>query len=99
MSCDESKKTNNKVQTFAAFNQGRRRTSRRAHLTSCGYSFVAELDPQLGKPKALALARLDAKTDYTGKCYRGGDLQDIRNIDGNAGYSLDAKEMEMLGGG
>ena len=93
VSCDEPKKITNKVQTFSAFNQGRRRPNRREHLASCGYSFVAELDPQLGKPQKLALARLDAKTDYTGKCYHGVYLQDIRNIDGNVGYSLYAKEI------
>tara|TARA_Y100000310_G_C20617176_1_gene781253 strand:- start:652 stop:924 length:273 start_codon:yes stop_codon:yes gene_type:complete len=86
------KRVKNEVQTFAAFNKRCRRPNRKAHIKACGYDFVGVLDPQLGRPKELAMTRLHAKTEATGKCYHGVYIQDVRSVNGDIGYSLYAKE-------
>lgn len=87
------KLNSNNVQTYNTFNQGRRRPSRKEHLRQCGYTFIATLDPQLGKPKVLAMERLNAKSEATAKCFHGVYIPDVRSLDGNIGYSLYAKEI------
>jgi len=48
---------------------------------------IADIDPALGKPRELAIERLNAKSEVAGGQYHGVYLQDIKGMDGNIGYS------------
>ena len=78
----------NKVQTFDDFNKRQKRPDRKGHLRLCGYEYAGVLDPWDGKPRALALRRLQARTEATGLDYHGVYIRDLKGMNGDHGYSL-----------
>ncbi|WP_394222629.1 hypothetical protein [Alteromonas gracilis] len=82
----------NTVQTYTSFDKGAKRKDRREHLKLCGYIRIADIDPALGKPRELAMERLNAKSEVAGGQYHGVYPQDIKGMNGNISYSLYVNE-------
>lgn len=82
----------NYVETFNKFNQGMRRPDRRRHLELCGFTLTRLVNPEGGKPAALALEHVN-NLSIAHKCFFQGVTLPRKDSDGWTYYEVWTKKL------